>query len=283
MNIVDTCYITHKYINKYYVRHVSFTNNISFWLKLNSAIDITKNRKNILIKNKRHLNQLDIETISMCTIHHINIIPILYRFQDHCIKFLIIQSLKYKNIFMLKIINNYVSFNVRKFININYLVDICMYGRTDIIKFLHKNNRLSKECFLIRPSYFLGTTEYDKFIFICCNCYINVIKYLHKNIGFTKQDFQSINNLICCCVCQHGLIDIVVYLHKRVGLTKKDFQSENNYACRRSFVNNYIDVVKYLHKEVKLNASDFELNNNSIDLSKHKYEKLRQYFLNEVN
>jgi len=251
MNIVDNNINIHKYILSHNQRHVSHTNDISHWLCLNEN-NINNKKKHIINIHKKFLDQTNINIITKCIKHEINIVPVLHRLYDY-IDILIEESFRYQNVNILKLINEHVVID-NKYL-IEYMKNSCEDGNFNVVKYLHKKINLTKKDFQSSSNYacrFAGSYGH-----------VNVVKYLHQEIGLTKQDFQSHNNLACRCACENGYVNVVKYLHKKIGLIKKDFQSNKNSACLKACENGHIDVVKYLHKEIGLEKKDFQSNYNN--------------------
>jgi len=88
MDIVDNNVNTNKYINSNNKRHVSLSNNIACWLKINIK-NINKENKSTIDKHKKILDQKDINTLIKCTKYNINVVPILYQLNKNDIDLLI--------------------------------------------------------------------------------------------------------------------------------------------------------------------------------------------------
>jgi len=251
MDIVDNNVSVTKYVINNNKRHVSLSNNIACWLKLNINY-INEENKSIINKYKKILNQKDINTIIKCTKHNINIVPVMYQLNNNNINLLIDESFKCINICMIKHINNYVK------IGYDLLIEqvniFCWDGYFNVVKYLHKEIGLTQQNFQSNDNYTL-LLAYE-------NGRLNVVKYLHKKINLTKGDFQSDDNYSLHWACRNGHLDVVKYSHKEIGLSKENFQSRNNYACRMACSYGYVDVVKYLHQEIRLTRQDFQSDDN---------------------
>jgi len=308
MDIVDNNVNVNNYDNDKNKRHVSSSNNIVFWLKLD--VDYINDENELIInKYKKTLNQKDINTIIKCIKYNINIVPILYQLDNDDINLLVNESFECINGYMIKLLNGHTEIDHN--IVVELLPVFCESGRLDVVKYLYKKNKLSKQNFQ-------SDNNNQACRFACANGYINVVKYLHREIGLTAQDFQSFDNYACrfACVsghvvvvkylhqeiglteqdfqsddnwackwaCSNGHINVVEYLHKIIGLTKEDFQLENNYACRQACENGHIDVVKYLHKNIGLTKNDFQHRNNDAYYKSVKYNHnaIVEYLLKEI-
>jgi len=133
---------------------------------------LIKKNKKIIIKYKYFLNQRNINTIISCVQHNINIIPILYQLTKINIDILINKSLEYNNIFMVNLLNNYVTIETDVFIK--YMKYACFYGYINIVKYLHKNIGLSKEDF----------QTFNNYAYYACiiNGHHKIIKYLLEEV-----------------------------------------------------------------------------------------------------
>jgi len=275
MDIVDIIVNSHKYISYDTKRHVCTGKNISHMIQLEVNNINSKNVK-IVSKYSKFLDQRNIQIIMKCIKQHIHIVPILYQLNNDDIKLLIKKSFEHVNIHMLKILHNYVVDLISHDNLIKYIMNACIDGHINVVKYLHREIGLKKENFM---SYDNNACE-----LACENGHIDIVKYLHQEFGLTKEDFQSGDNYACQWACQNGHIDVVKYLHQEIGLTKDNFQTHNNLACRMACHNGHIDVVEYLHQEVGLTKQDFQSNNNHacrwacyyghIDVVKYLHEEI---------
>jgi len=142
MDIVDNNVNTNIYINSNNKRHVSLTNNIAYWLKLDNKY-INKENKSNIGKYRKILNQKDINTIIKCTKYNINIVPIMYKLKYDDINLLINEALRCVNIYMIILIDNYVKIN-RKLI-IEQILIYC--NNINVVKYLHQKIKLIKQDF----------------------------------------------------------------------------------------------------------------------------------------
>jgi len=243
MDIVDNNINTTKYVNNIIKRHVSLSNNIVFWLKLDIKL-INENTKSIINKHKKVLNQKDTNTLIKCIKHNIDIVPIMYHLNDDNINLLINTSFNYINIYMIKHIGNHIKIN-REFIAKQMLM-FCRYGCVNAIKYLQKKFELTKQDFQMNNNH-AGR-------WACRNGHVNVVKYLHKFIGLDKTNFQSLYdiNYVCIWACQNGHINMIKYLHVMLGFTKVNFQAYDNYAYNMACRESYSTIIKYLLKEINI-------------------------------
>jgi len=107
MDIVDIIINTRKYISNNSKRHVCVGNNISYWIQLNINIIVSKHAK-IIGKYLKFLNQQNTKIITKYIKYKINVVPILYKLNYNDIKLLIKKSFKYENVYMLRILHDYI-------------------------------------------------------------------------------------------------------------------------------------------------------------------------------
>ena len=107
MDIVDIIVNIQKYISNNNKRHVCIGNNISYWIQLNINIINSKHAK-IISKYLKFLNQQKTKIIKKYIEHKINVVPILYKLNYNDIKLLIKKSFKYENVYMLRILHDYI-------------------------------------------------------------------------------------------------------------------------------------------------------------------------------
>ena len=242
MNIVDININSHKHIPDRTKRHVCIGNNITYWIQLNVNKIDSKNTK-ILKKYLKFLNQKNIQIIMRCIEHKINIVPILYQFDDDDIKLMIDNSFECANIHMLKILNDHIVDLISHEELSEYMINACDNGHVGVVKYLYQLYQPTdgEIKFLIKQS------------FVYTNIY--VLKFLRNHIvGLINHD-NLINYMIRAC--RYGPVVVIKYLHQVIKLTKQDFQSDNNFACKRACESGHLNVVKYLHQEIGLTTQDF--------------------------
>lgn len=293
MNSVDIEYHVNKYNNYITKRHISFSHDTEFFFKkfednriiVTDVLISTNNYINVVTKHKNKLNMNNINTITYCVFNNIKITPDLYKLNNNDIVKLIdiiLRLCKVNNYFMktLKNINfpidireylqcayedgniNVIKFFHKKFTSItnffqtNKINNMDKFTDFNIIKYLHKKIKLSKENFCFDYNWY-GIYYFD-YIFLCQKNYnafnhISIIKYLHKHVKLTKKDFQEFNTIyhILTRACIDDHIDTVRYIFEEIKITNKDIQLFNgDQIYRIAHENNNTKIVEYLNKKL---------------------------------
>ena len=242
MDIIDIVCVSRKYIKMISNRHISYVNNVTYWIKL-SVSYINRNNKDIVSEYKRFLNQKDVDVIKCCLEHDIIVVPVIYQMNNDDIKMIIDKSIEYNNVKMLTTIYEHVELY-------EYIIKSENYIHLCIVKFMHKTLKLKKDDFQFDNNCLCKYSFY--------NNYFDTIKYLHKKIGYSKEYFCTKNNHLICHSCVNGHINILKYLHRNIVITQENICSWLLFSISWILENGHFDIVRYLHKEIGLTRKYFE-------------------------